>query len=459
MLPDSAAPSLDADVLVLGGIVVTMDAHCTVYTEGALAVGQGRILAVGPRTELAAQYRGRRVIDARGGLLLPGLIDGHTHLPMTLFRGLADDLPLHTWLEEHVWPAEQQFLNPETIRWGTRLGAAELIRSGVTTCCDMYFYADDVAAAIAEAGLRAILGQALIEAACARSDIERNIALAQGFIEQWRGHGRITPAIAPHAPYTVSPELFRRLHTLAESLGVPLLTHLAETKGEVHDIVARYGRTPVRHLAGLGVLTDRLIAAHCVWVDAEEIGLLATAGTGVVHCPRSNLKLASGVAPVPDLLRAGTRLGLGTDGAASNNELDLFAEIQMAALIHKGVRLDPLAVPARAALEMATIGGARALRLDHLIGSLEAGKRADVIVLDLEEDNLVPLYDPVSHLAYATAAADVRTVLIDCQVVLEDGKLLTLDEGEVRRQVRALAVAIGSRRRSESGTLFSAGNP
>jgi 5-methylthioadenosine/S-adenosylhomocysteine deaminase len=231
-------------------------------------------------------------------------------------------------------------------------------------------------------------------------------------------------------------------------LGVPLLTHLAETKGEVHDTAARYGRTPVRHLARLGVLTDRLIAAHCVWVDAEEIDMLAAARAGVVHCPPSNLKLASGIAPVPDQLAAGVRLGLGTDGAASNNELNLFAEIQAAALIHKGVRLDPLAVPAPAALETATIGGARALNLDHLTGSLEAGKWAGVVILDLEEDNLVPLYDPVSRLVCAAAATDVRTVLIDGRVVLEGGKLLTLDEAEVRRQVRSLAVAIGSRRGS-----------
>jgi 5-methylthioadenosine/S-adenosylhomocysteine deaminase len=448
MLPDPPATVLDADLLLLGGIVVTMDPRRTVYPAGAIAVRGGRIEAVGPRQEVAGRYRAPRTIDASGGLLLPGLIDGHTHLPMTLFRGLADDLPLHAWLEQHVWPAEQQFLNPETVRWGARLGAAELIRSGVTTCCDMYFYEDTVAEAVEEAGLRAILGQGLIEAGGAAADVERKVAETQRFVERWRGHGRIVPAVAPHAPYTVSPDFFRRLHALAERLGVPLLTHLAETKGEVRDIADRYGRTPVRHLAHLGVLTDRLIAAHCVWVDAEEVGLLAAARAGVVHCPRSNLKLASGIAPVPDLLAAGARLGLGTDGAASNNELDLFAEIQAAALIHKGVRLDPLAVPAPAALEMATLGGARALKLDHLTGSLEAGKRADVVVLDLEENNLVPLYDPVSHLAYAAAAADVRTVLIDGRVVLDDGKLLTLDEAEVRRRVRALAVAIGSRRRT-----------
>jgi 5-methylthioadenosine/S-adenosylhomocysteine deaminase len=434
---------VDADLLLLGGIVVTMDPHCTVYPAGALAVRDGRILEVGPRQEIVERYRAARTIDATEGLLLPGLIDGHTHLPMTLFRGLADDLPLHDWLERHVWPAERQFLNPETVRWGARLGAAELIRSGVTTCCDMYFYEDEVAETVQEAGLRAVLGQGIIEVGGTAAEVERRVADAQRFVERWRGHTRIVPAFAPHAAYTVSPDLFRRLHALAERLNVPLLTHLAETMGEGRDVAARYGRTPVRHLAHLGVLTDRLIAAHGVWVDAEEIGLLAASRAGVIHCPRSNLKLASGIAPVPDLLAAGVRTGLGTDGAASNNELDLFAEIQAAALIHKGVRLDPLAVPAPAALTMATAGGARALKLDHLTGSLEAGKRADVVLLDLDEDNLVPMYDPVSHLAYAAAAADVRTVLIDGRVVLEDRKLLMMDEVEIRRRVRAMALAIG----------------
>jgi 5-methylthioadenosine/S-adenosylhomocysteine deaminase len=436
----------EADLLILGGIVVTMDPDHTVLSAGALAVRDGRILEVGPRPEVTGRFAAKRTIEAGGGLILPGLIDGHTHLPMTLFRGLADDLPLHTWLEQHVWPAEHRFLNPETVRWGTRLGAAELIRSGVTTCCDMYFYEGSVAEAVREAGLRAILGHAVIEAGSAAADVERMVSDVERFVEQWRSDERIVPAIAPHAPYTISPELFRRLHALAERLAVPLLTHLAETQDEGRDILARYGRTPTRHLAELGVLDERLIAAHCVWLDAAEIELLATRRTGIVHCPRSNLKLASGVAPVPDLLRAGALVGLGTDGAASNNELDLLSEIQVAALIHKGVRLDPLAVPALAALEMATIGGARALKLDHLTGSLEAGKRADLIVVDLDENNLVPLYDPVSHLAYAVAAADVRTVVIDGRVILDDGKLLTLDEPEVRRQVRALATDIGSLR-------------
>jgi 5-methylthioadenosine/S-adenosylhomocysteine deaminase len=343
-----------------------------------------------------------------------------------------------------VWPAERSFINPETVRWGTRLGVAELLRAGVTTLCDMYFYAHVVAEVAETMGVRGVFGQAFLDLTGPHGlDVDATCAYATEFVSQWRGHGRIVPALAPHAIYTVSPQLFRRIHALAERFDAPVLTHLAETRDEDREVRARHGCSPVQHLAKLGVLDRRLVAAHCVWVDDQDIALLAASGTGVIHNPRSNLKLASGVAPVPDLLRAGARVGLGTDGAASNNELDLLAEIQLAALLHKGVRLDPLAVPASAALEMATIGGARALGLDHLIGSLEVGKRADVVVVELDEDNLVPLYDPVSHLAYAVEAADVRTVVVDGHVVLQDRALLTADTAEIRRTVRELATRIG----------------
>jgi 5-methylthioadenosine/S-adenosylhomocysteine deaminase len=431
-----------ADILVLGGLVITMDERRSILPDGALAIRRGTVAAVGPRARIAAAYDGATVVDATGCLVIPGLIDAHTHIPMTLFRGLADDLPLHTWLEQHVWPAEQRFINPETVRWASRLGVAELLRSGVTTLCDMYFYEDEVAAVVDELGIRGVLANAHFDVTSA-TNTERTLAEAEQFIARWRGHSRIVPVLGPHAPYTVGPELYRRLHALAERLDTLVVTHLAETQEEDRDIRRRYGRSPIRHLANLGLVDARLVAAHCVWLDREEIDLLAAARTGVVHNPRSNLKLASGIAPVPDMLRAGVLVGLGTDGAVSNNSLDLLAEIQMAALVHKGVRLDPLAVPAEAALEMATIGGARALKLDHLVGSLKPGKRADVVIIDLEEDNLVPLYDPVSHLAYAVEATDVRTVIVDGRIVLRDRVLTTADEREIRRQVCTLATGIG----------------
>jgi 5-methylthioadenosine/S-adenosylhomocysteine deaminase len=448
---NSASHRAAVDVLVLGGIVITMDEQRRILPDGGLAIRGNAIVAVGSRAPIAAAYNSATVVDATGCLVIPGLIDAHTHIPMTLFRGLADDLPLHSWLEQHVWPAERKFINPESVRSASRLGVAELLRSGVTTLCDMYFYEDEVATVVDELGMRGILANAHFDAtATSKADREHTLGEAEQFLARWRGHSRIVPALGPHAPYTVGPDLYRSLHALAERMEVPVVTHLAETREEGRDIRQRYGRTPIRHLENLGLVNDRLVAAHCVWVDGGEIDLLAGARTGVVHNPRSNLKLASGIAPVPDMLRAGVLVGLGTDGAASNNALDLLAEIQVAALIHKGVRLDPLAVPATVAIEMATIGGARALKLDHLVGSLEVGKRADFVVIDLDEDNLVPLYDPMSHLAYAAAAADVRTVVIDGRIVLRDRVLTTADEEEIRRRVRALAIGIGSFRTGAS---------
>ncbi len=434
-----------AELLVRAGVVVTMDGARRVIEDGAVAVADGEIIAVGRAGEVAAAHPGARLLDAGGDLLMPGLVDGHTHLAMTLFRGLADDLPLQDWLERHVWPAERRVLRTETVRWGSRLGAAELVRSGVTTCCDMYFFADEVAAAVEDVGMRAIVARAYVEGA--GPALDRELAEAEAFAGRWRGHARITPALGPHAPYTVGPDAYRALHALAGRLDVPMATHLAETRDEASAVTDPRGPTPVRHLDALGVLDERLVAAHCVWVDDEDIALLAARGTGVVHCPRSNLKLASGVAPVPDMLAAGVHVGLGTDGAASNNALDLVAEMQTAALVHKGVRLDPLAVPAAEAVTMATIGGARALGMDGLVGSLEPGKRADMVVVGLDDDRLTPLYDPVSHLAYAAAAADVRTVLVDGRVVMEDRRLLTVDEAEVRARVRGMAREIATPRR------------
>jgi len=447
----STSARASADILVLGGIIITMDERRSILPDGALAIRGNAIVDLGKRAEIAAAYHGATVIDTAGCLVIPGLIDAHTHIPMTLFRGLADDLPLHTWLEQHVWPAEQKFINEETVRWGSRLGVAELVRSGVTTLCDMYFHEDQVAEVVDELGMRGILSNAYFDATAASdTERERTLAGAEQFIARWHGHSRIVPALGPHAPYTVGPDLYRRLHALAERTDVPVVTHLAETREEDREIRRRYGLSPVRHLENLGLVDARLVAAHCVWVNGEEIDLLAAARVGVVHNPRSNLKLASGIAPIPDMLSAAVLVAIGTDGAASNNELNLLAEIRTAALIHKGVRLDPLAVPAIAALEMATIGGARALKLDHLVGSLEPGKRADVVVIDLDEDNLVPLYDPVSHLAYAVETSNVRTVIIDGRIVLRDGVLTTADEREIRRRVRALAIEIGSFRGNAS---------
>src|SRR5262245_9215288 len=304
----AASAPVPADLLVLGGIVVTMDERRTILARGGLAIRDGRIVAVGPREDIAHTHAASEVIDADDDLVIPGLVDAHTHIAMTLFRGLADDLPLHIWLERHVWPAERRFIHPDTVRLGGRLGVAELLTSGVTTLCDMYFYEDDVAAIVDELGMRGVLGQAFFDGVGTQGlTRDETIATRSGSWTAGRAIRASCRPLAPHAPYTVAPELYRTVLGLPETLDVPIITHLAETRDEDREIRARYGRSPVRHLEQLGLLGERLVAAHCVWVDAEEIDLLAASGTGVVHNPRSNLKLASGIAPVPDMLRAGVR--------------------------------------------------------------------------------------------------------------------------------------------------------
>jgi 5-methylthioadenosine/S-adenosylhomocysteine deaminase len=343
------------------------------------------------------------------------------------------------WLESYIWPAEHRWMDEEGVRCGARLGMAEMIRGGITTFCDMYFHEDVVAEVADEIGMRGIVGECFSDHPDQGLDLDETFDYMASMIARWKGHSRIVPAVAPHAPYTVSPPVLQRGHRMAVEHDVPFVIHVSETKGEVDDIRGRYGSSPIAHLDRVGVLDGRLIGAHCVWPEADEIPLLAARGCGVVHCPRSNLKLADGISPVPDLLAAGVRVGLGTDGAASNNQIDLFAEIDAAALIHKAVRQDPSVMKAAEILHMATLGGARALKLEELIGSLEVGKRADIVMIDLLDDHLLPLYSPLSHLAYAARGSDVRSVMIDGRMVLEERRLLTLDEGLVRRQVCALA--------------------
>jgi 5-methylthioadenosine/S-adenosylhomocysteine deaminase len=439
-------------LIVTGGTVVTMDGARRVLTPGAIAIDGSAILAVGEPAAIAAAYRGAETIDAAGDVVLPGLINTHTHAPMVLYRGLADDLALMEWLQKYIFPAEAKTVTPEFVRTGTRLAALEMIESGTTLFTDMYYFEEDIARATKEAGLRAVLGQSIIQFPVPDAKTPADgLARAEKFLQEFASDELIVPAVAPHSMYTLDARTLTAARALADKYGKPTLIHLAETMDEVRISRTKYKMRPAAYLDSIKFWGPRVLAAHGVWLTAPEIALLKKHGTGVSHNPESNMKLASGTAPVRQLRAAGVPVGLGTDGAASNNELDLLAEIQLAALLHKGVRLDPLAVPAIAALEMATIGGARALGLDHLIGSLEPGKRADVGIVELDEDNLVPLYDPVSHLAYAVEAADVRTVLVEGRVVVRDRALVTADDAEIRRRVRELATEIGSLRGGSSG--------
>jgi 5-methylthioadenosine/S-adenosylhomocysteine deaminase len=441
----AASAPRSVDLVVRGGTIVTMDARGSIIEDGAVAVHRGRIVAVGRRAEVDRDFAGRETIEARGRIVMPGLINGHTHVPMTLFRGLGDDLDLNEWLTKYIFPAEAKNVTEDFVRVGTRLGLAEMIRGGTTTYCDMYYFEDAIADETAKAGVRGVLGETVIDFPVAdNKTFAEALAYSEKFIEKWRGHALITPAIAPHAPYTVSEEHLKTVRDLSNRLRATVLIHVAETRKEVEDVTRDHGASPVAYLARIGFLYDRVIAAHTVHLTTEEIGLLQRLGVGAVHNPQSNMKLASGVARVPEMLRADLSLGLGTDGAASNNDLSMWEEMDTAAKLHKLTTNDPRVVSAREVLEMATIRGARALHLERETGSLERGKRADLIVVDTDALNQTPMYNIYSHLVYATKANDVRTVVIEGRVVMRDRRLLTLDEEAIKRDARAYRARISA---------------
>ncbi len=432
--------SHEVDLMVIGGIVLTADQDWNIYEPGEVAVDGGAIVGLGSREEVERAYRGRERIDASGKLVMPGLINAHTHAPMTLFRGIADDLPLETWLHEYIWPAEAKWLSPDFVRLGTQLAAAEMIRSGTVLFCDMYFFEDDIAEACQEAGLRVVVGGALVDFPNANYKTPKEgLQYSEDLLRKWSDDSLVVPSVQPHSPYAASSELMQQGKALADQYDAPYLLHVSETRSEVRESIEKYGRTPVGRLADLDVLSPSTVAIHGVHLTDEDIELLAQYETGVVHCPESQLKLASGLTPVPKLLEAGVKVGLGTDSAASNNDLDMFGEMATAARVHKMIAGDPTAMPARQALSMATLEAARVLGLDDRLGSLEVGKRGDIIILDLDAPHLVPMYNVTSHLVYAAHSSDVRTVIIDGRVVMRDRELLTLDEGEIFARAREIA--------------------
>jgi 5-methylthioadenosine/S-adenosylhomocysteine deaminase len=434
-----AAPAPAENMLLVhGGLVLVMDEAGTVIPGGAVAIRGERIEAVGPAAEMAARYPGARRLDASGRIVMPGLINAHTHVPMTLFRGYADDLDLKGFLYGRIFPAEARFVDEEFVRWGTRLACLELLRGGVTTFVDMYYFEDAIAEEAARCGMRAVVGETLIDfPAPDNKSWADALAYTERFVTRWRGHPLITPAVAPHATYTVSAEHLKEAHALAVKHDVPMLMHLAEARYEVEFVRGKHGKGPVEYAAGLGILDDRVVAAHMIFPSPAEITLLAEHKVGVAHCPQSNMKGASGVAPVPALLAAGVAVGLGTDGAASNNDLSLWEEMDTAAKLAKVTSGDPTVLNARTALAMATRLGAAAIGLQREIGSLEVGKRADLILVRTDSLHQIPSYDPYSLLVYATKACDVDTVVIDGTVVMAAGRVLTVNEAELRERVAA----------------------
>ncbi len=431
------------DLLVVGGIVLTMEPDAEPIANGAVAIADGAIAAVGPAEQLLEQATAGEVLHASDCIVAPGFVNVHSHLAMTLLRGLADDRPLMEWLERHIWPAERAVMNRDTVRLGTRLAAAEQLLAGVTTTTDMYFFGDAVAHELAEIGMRAVVTESLIDFPTPRcSGPDEALERQRELIESFRDHALITPSVAAHAPYSVSAANLVREAELAEELGVPMQIHLAETRWEVEKLLAEKGMSPVAYLADLGVLSERTVAAHCVHVSPEDVALLAEFEVGVAHNPVSNLKLASGVAPVPAMMSAGVAVGIGTDGTASNNTLDVLRDVQLAALLHKGTSGDATALPARAAVGMITSTGAAVLGLGDRVGRLAEGFEADLVCLAVDAPHATPLYDPFSHLVFAARASDVRHVLVKGRVLVRDRKLLTVDLDVVRTEARKVAAEI-----------------
>ncbi len=448
------------DTILAHGTLITMDAAYTLIADGAVAIKDEAIVALGPTDDLLRDYTADTVVDCHDCAIMPGLINSHTHVPMTLLRGLADDLRLDVWLMGYMMPVERKFVTPEFVRIGTLLGCAEMIRSGITTFADMYYFEDAVAEATAQVGLRAVLAESILKFPTPDADsYEDAIEYCRVFIEKWKGHALIVPAVGPHAHYTCPPEVLEACVTLATEYNVPLHTHVSETALEVEESRKQHGMPVVPWIRRSGLLETQLIAAHCVHVDTGEILTLQHAGAGVVHNPSSNMKLASGVAPVPEMIASNVKLGLGTDGTASNNDLDMFEEMRLASFIAKGVSRDPLAVPAKTTLMLATIGGARAVHLDHLTGSLEVGKRADVIVVDLTGLHNTPRFarepDMVySQLVYACKSTDVRDVWCNGRNLMRDRRLLTVDTTTVVAQAQAIAGQIDEFLLAREGNLF-----
>ena len=429
-----------ASLVVIGQSVVTQNAARQVISPGAVAINGNSIVAVGSPEAIAAQYRAAQTISVPDQIILPGLINTHTHAPMVMYRGLADDLALMDWLNKYIFPAEAKTVSPEMVRIGTRLAVLEMIESGTTTYTDMYYFEEEIARATRDAGMRGVLGQTVIQFPVADAKTPGEALMrAERYIQLFKNDPLIVPAVAPHALYTNDKTSLVESAALGRKYGVPVLIHVAETEDEIRVAREQYHATPVAYLESIGFWGPRTIAAHGVWVTDEDIAILKRNGVGVAHNPESNMKLASGTAPVQKYLAADVALGLGTDGAASNNDLDMFEAMRQASFLAKLSAHDPTAVPARVALDLATVGGARALGMSQLIGSIEPGKRADLITVSMSSARQTPMYDPISHLVYTTRGDDVRTTIVNGAVLMQDRRLKTLDRAAVLADANRLA--------------------
>ena len=432
------------DILITGGTAVTLSGRMEVIENPIIGIRDGWISLLEEGSKSAGRPAARETLDAAGCVILPGFINTHTHLPMVCFRGYADDLPLLEWLHGRIFPAEAKHVNRAMVYDASRLAMAEMILTGTTTFCDAYFYESAIAQASLDMGMRGVVAQGFIDFPTPdQPDPTRNLQIAEAFIDKWKDRSPlISPALFCHTPFTCLPQTLTDLKRTAREREVLYLSHVAETREEIKIIQERYGTTPVRHLRNLGVLDERTVAVHAVWLDEEELDMLRDSGAKVSHNPESNMKLASGVAPVPAMLRRGITVGLGTDGCASNNDLDLFREMGTAAKLHKVTSMDPTVLDARTALKMATIDGARVLGMEDRIGSIETGKCADLICVRMDMPHLTPVYHLYSHLVYAASGADVTAGIIGGRLVMKDRRLLHADLEEIMERVRKIAAAV-----------------
>ena len=430
------------DMAIEGGTVLTMSAKMEIIENSVIGIRGNLIAMVDSNRRIPAH----KTINAKGHLVLPGLINTHTHLPMVCFRGMADDLPLMDWLNGHIFPMEARFVNKEMVYESTILAMAEMILSGTTTFCDGYFFENRIAEAAKVCGMRAVVSQGFADFATPDNPrFDKMMSAGIRFVERWQSSApMITPAFFCHSPYTCSPQTLVNVKAAAREAGILYLTHLLENKDETDTIEKRYGRKPVRHLLDLGVLDHQTIAVHCNWLDSEDIAVFADLGVSVSHNPVSSMKLAAGVAPVPQMLEKGIRVGLGTDGSASNNALDMFKEMDASAKLHKVMSLDPTVMNASSVLKVATSGGASVLGMGNLIGSIEVGKLADIIIMDMNQPHLTPLYNPYSQLVYAARGADVKTSIVNGKIVMENRRLLTIDLENAINNVNRIAAHISA---------------
>ncbi|HAR49895.1 S-adenosylhomocysteine deaminase [Smithella sp. SCADC] len=439
----------EVDLIITGERALLLDSKNTCLDRAAIAINAGNIIAVGHTEQITKQYRAKKTITANDSLIMPGFVNCHTHAAMTCFRGIADDLELMDWLNNYIFPAEAKNVNKELAYWGSLLAAAEMIKSGTTTFCDMYIFEDETARAAKETGMRCLVGEVLFDFPSPNfKTIAEGIAYTKMLIEKWKDDPLVNIIIEPHALYTCSTPLLTEVKELAEAkrlaedYHLPIGLHLLENAAEKKQLEEKFGKSAVSFLGDIGYLDEQLIAFHCVYFSDKDMKIFADHGCKVVHNPASNMKLASGVAPVPEMIEAGITVGLGTDGCASNNNLDIIKEMSTAAKLHKVARLDPTVMDAQTVVRMATIEGAKALGMERTTGSLEIGKKADIIIIGLNKPHLTPLYSEYSHLVYAASGADVDTVIINGKVVMENRRLLTIDEEEVMHKVREIAVKV-----------------